>query len=358
MSIARVPALDGVRGLATIAVLLAHFEFQDVYEGHWWWKPAHSGWMGVDLFFALSGFLITGILLHNKGKNNYFREFYRRRILRIFPLYYAVLLYAAFCILVIDQMPQRLWSGYDGLGWYFGFIPNVAMALKGEWHWSTNWAGLSHLWSLAVEEQFYVVWPLLVLVMPQRLLPWFCVLLIGVGPELRILTAQQFDNSLAEYMLPYCRMDSLAAGSLLAAMQHQGWLNFSSNQRLLACDGLMTAGLVVLYCILTLETPWRNTFIAVGCGCFIYLALCSGGWVNKICNNAFLRHIGHFSYGMYIFHQLLRMPYTWYVREPLQTTGLPIAVVQIIYIVLVFSLSYGLARLSWRFIEQPFLARK
>lgn len=355
---ARVPALDGVRGLATVGVLIAHFEFHDVYDTHLYWKFAHSGWMGVDLFFALSGFLITGILLHTKGRSNYFRQFYWRRLLRIFPLYYTVLVYAALTIVLLERAPERLWQGYDALAWFFGFIPNVAMALKGDWHWSGNWAGLSHLWSLAVEEQFYVVWPMVVLLMPARGLPWLCAGLIAISPQLRALTEAQFGNNVASYMLPYCRMDGLAAGSLLAALRFNGHFTTQAPQRQLFRDILVSCAFAIGYIMLAIETPWRETFIGLACMSFIYLALCPGGLVHWFCNNALLRHLGHYSYGLYIFHQLLYMPFTWWIREPLEATGLPILAVQLLYIPIVFAISYGLARLSWRFIEKPFLDRK
>lgn len=356
---ARISALDGVRGLATLMVLCSHFLFEDVWHDCWWWGVAHSGWMGVDLFFVLSGFLITGILLDSRQKSGYFSNFYRRRVLRIFPLYYFALLLSIFAIVVIDRMPERVFQGYDSLVWFFAFIPNVALALKGDWVWQTNWVGLSHLWSLAVEEQFYIVWPLLVFLLPRRVLGIFSGILLVAGVYLRMWTDSMFGEwSIASYVLPYCRMDGLAAGSLLAvlvrgkALQLEGW------QRELGRDLTFLAGMILLYFVVAGNSHWRGTVMALFFMGFTYLALCSEGRVRQICETAFLRHIGKYSYALYVFHQMFRMVYGWYLREPLQATGWPAEVVQLLYQILAFGATYGLARLSWRFLEKPFLDMK
>jgi peptidoglycan/LPS O-acetylase OafA/YrhL len=357
----RIPALDGVRGLATLSVLLSHFWFHDVYGAEWWYKLAHSGWLGVDLFFVLSGMLITGILLRTKGQPTYFREFYRRRVLRIFPLYYAVLIYAALAILIIDRQPARLWQGYDSLGWFLAFIPNVAIALKNspDWLWQTNWAGLNHLWSLAVEEQFYLVWPLVVLLLPRPWLGVVCVLMLAAGFPLRLWTDAQFGQewSLAAYVLPYCRMDGLAAGSLLAVLQHGGHLTFRGWQRDLVRDAFVVLLICTLYLLLAAPSQARGSVAALMFGCFAYLAQ-GPGLTQRLCEHPLLCHFGQYSYGMYVFHQLLLMVYTWCFRQPLEATGMPIGMAQALYIALAFAATYGLARLSFRFIEQPFLAMK
>ncbi len=357
----RVPALDGVRGIATLSVLLSHFWFHDVYESKWWYKLAHSGWLGVDLFFVLSGMLITGILLRTKGRADYFGEFYRRRVLRIFPLYYVVLLYAAFAIVVVDGQPARLWQGYDSLGWFFAFIPNVAIALKNspDWLWQTNWAGLNHLWSLAVEEQFYLIWPMAVLLLPRPWLGVLCVAMIAVGFPLRLMTDAQFGHewSLAAYVLPYCRMDGLATGSLLAVLQHGGWLTFRGWQRDLVRDAFVILLMVTLYIMLIDPSQMLVSVAALMFGCFAYLAQ-GPGLTQRLCQHPLLCHFGQYSYGMYVFHQLLLMVYTWYIRRPLEASGIPIDVAQALYTMIAFGVTYGLARLSFRFIEQPFLSMK
>lgn len=357
---ARIPALDGVRGLAALMVLLSHFLFDDVWQGYWWWPLAHSGWLGVDLFFVLSGFLITGILLDTKTRANYFREFYRRRVLRIFPLYYGVLLWSVFAILVIDRAPQHLWNGYDSLAWYFAFLPNVALALKGDWLWQTNWAGLSHLWSLAVEEQYYIVWPLVVWLLPRRWLLPLCAGILFSGVWLREMTDRQFGQqwSIASYVLPYCRMDGLAGGSLLAILFRLEWLRVTKAGHALARDFTFICGMALFYWLVAENSHWRGTFTALFFAGFLYLALCAGSGVQRVCNTTFLRHLGQYSYGLYVFHQMLLMVYFWCFRQPLERTGWAPEIVQAVYTLLAFAATYGLARLSWKYLEKPFLDLK
>jgi peptidoglycan/LPS O-acetylase OafA/YrhL len=345
----RISSLDGVRGLATLMVLSSHFWFDEVYSNEWWWSVGQSGWMGVDLFFVLSGFLITGILLKTKGQVNYFSGFYYRRALRIFPLYYAVLLYSVFAILVIDQQPEHLWNGYDSLGWMFAFLPNVAMALKNGWLWQTNWAGLSHLWSLAVEEQFYLFWPLAVWVLPRKWLPYFCIFLLVIGTPIRNWTDLVFGHKWSEaaYVLPYCRMDGLAAGSLLAVLTHLDKIKFKGIEQVILRDLTFLSFLGLFYYLVAGDSQIRGTFAALTFAGFVYLALCEKSAIRSLCENRFLRHVGMYSYGLYIFHQLLRMPFTWYIQQPLISTGLSMYIVQILYMLLAFAATYVCARISW-----------
>ena len=162
--------LDGLRGLAILMVMAFHFA---------WVQPPRSlpaklfvfvgsfGWAGVDLFFVLSGFLITGILLDSKSEPYYFRNFYARRILRIFPLYYSVLLVTLVVLphFVSYDTPE-LTALLRSQAWLWLYSANVSVAVEhGHWLWNADWLRLGMLWSLAVEEHFYLVWPLLVFVL-------------------------------------------------------------------------------------------------------------------------------------------------------------------------------------------------
>lgn len=356
----RIAALDGVRGIATLLVLVSHFLFADVYGDRYWWSVAQCGWIGVDLFFVLSGFLITGILLHKKGRSDYFRDFYRRRVLRIFPLYYFSILLSLIAILLIDREPHHAVDGYNSLGWYLAFIPNFAMAWGNVWVWQTNWVGLAHLWSLAVEEQFYILWPLVVLIVPRKwMLALLCLLLIYISPALREHTDLVFgDKSIAAYVLPYCRMDGLAFGSLLAVMNSSGWLTFKGWQKDLARDLMFVSGMFVFYILIAIETHWRETAIAAMFFGMVYLSMSKDSKIKQLCEIPFFMHIGQFSYGMYVFHQMFRVIFETIFKKPLIASGMPMAMAQIIYILICIAVSYGLARLSWRFIEERFIKMK
>jgi peptidoglycan/LPS O-acetylase OafA/YrhL len=361
---ARITALDGVRGLATLMVLESHFLFNDTYNKAWWYPIPYAGWLGVDLFFILSGFLITGILLHTKTRAHYFRDFYRRRILRIFPLYYAVLLFAVFAILVIDRQPEHLWNGYDSLAWFFAFIPNVALALKGYWVWQTNWAGLNHLWSLAVEEQFYLIWPLVVFLLPRKALLVLCLVLLGSAEYLRDWTNVLFDGpwvrqpGLAGYVLPFSHMDGLAAGSLLAILVNLKVFKWDRLEYSLIRDLTFLSGMFWLYWLVTKGESWRISITVLFFSGLVYLALAPFGFVRSFFNGRFLRHLGMYSYALYVFHKMFWQQFEWHIRAPLMDTGMPVWLVQIFYMLACFGITYVLARLSWRFIEQPFLKLK
>jgi peptidoglycan/LPS O-acetylase OafA/YrhL len=354
-----IPALDGVRGIAIVLVMLSHFLLVD------WWTNLHlytfiqGGWMGVDLFFVLSGFLITGILLDTKGRPNYWSGFYRRRLLRIFPLYYTVVIITWFATYFIEN--QRP-AGYDSFGWFFGFAPNIAIGLKNDWSWHSHIFNLNHLWSLAVEEQFYIFWPLMVYLLPRRYLLGLCVLLVYFSTGLRHLTDEwmQMSMSRASYVLPYCRMDGLAAGSFLAIFLRLELNTFVPYDKWLARFLLVWMGYRIADALWFGNTQFLATMTALFFASFLYLALNTdpGAWVRRLCENRFLRHLGKFSYGLYIFHQMFE--YFWHdlFRDPMLKMGLNPVLAQSLYILLAFGGTYVLARISWVVIEQPFLRLK
>jgi len=213
---AYVPALDGVRGLAIIMVMLAHFTSYGglhpvVFLDRAYRSVVMLGGTGVDLFFVLSGFLITGILLDSRHEAGYFRNFYMRRVLRIFPLYYATL---AGCFLILplfrggDEELARLLSEQ---GWYWTYLANVRMALDG---WPA-FNSIGHFWSLAVEEQFYMVWPLAVFAVGGKRLRILCVMVI-LGSLLARVAFWQAGFLPRINVMTVARMDALAAGAFLA----------------------------------------------------------------------------------------------------------------------------------------------
>lgn len=198
-----IPGLDGIRGIAILLVMFFHLHI-----------PGFSlGWAGVPLFFVLSGFLITGILLEEKTEkfSDYLRSFYVKRTLRIFPLFYAYLAFN-FIVLFVTGRPA------DGYGWYLLYLQNYHMG----WELINNGSlpGIvGHTWSLAVEEQFYVVWPFLVYFLSRRQLALTCVLLIIASPIARWMILQGDGNVyMANVTLPSC-LDMMAYGALLALLR-------------------------------------------------------------------------------------------------------------------------------------------
>jgi peptidoglycan/LPS O-acetylase OafA/YrhL len=210
----RIPALDGLRGVAILLVLVMHAGFPGIavdssvsaplLHGYLW--VALLGWCGVDVFFVLSGFLITGILVRAKGSPHYFRDFYARRALRIFPLYYLALL------LLFVVLPRPA-AAAPGEAWASClYVQNWLYGLRGVFSDPAR----TITWSLAIEEQFYLLWPALVLWTTPQGLRRLCVATIVGAIALR--AALLLGGAEHVYFLTPCRLDALAAGALLAVV--------------------------------------------------------------------------------------------------------------------------------------------
>jgi peptidoglycan/LPS O-acetylase OafA/YrhL len=205
ISDSHIPALDGVRGLAI--VLVVGFHSQVLLDGsnageRLWLNVFSAGWSGVDLFFVLSGFLITTILIQSRGESNYFRNFFMRRVLRIFPLYFGSLL----LLFSLLNVPELQW-------WYWLFVQNWVPVFDGTY----QPMALQPFWSLAIEEQFYLVWPIIICLLHPRHILTFCVFATAVALAARcIAKAKGVDPWIIATVTPF-RIDALALGALVAS---------------------------------------------------------------------------------------------------------------------------------------------
>jgi peptidoglycan/LPS O-acetylase OafA/YrhL len=361
------PSLDGLRGVAVLLVLLFHFTHLDAPGGpveRALVEAARVGWSGVDLFFVLSGFLITGILLDAKNGRNYFRNFYLRRALRIFPLYYA---YLAVLFLVLPSIvaAARLDPRGDTQAWMWSYLGNVLFAMRRGFEASPHAA---HFWSLAVEEQFYLVWPLLVWLLPRRGLVWACAAAIVGAFTLRAGILKATWNATAAYVLTPCRMDALATGALVAAIVREGGL---ARLRRLAPAVLGFSALVIAALWLRRGTffggdptvqVWGFTALAVLYGSVLVLALTlpAASPLGRTLAHPFLRTFGKYSYALYVLHYPL-----FHVLEAngLSASAIPPVFGSRLPGLLLFvsgatALSYLAALASWHLIEKRFLALK
>ena len=197
--------LDTVRAVAVGMVIVSH------------WAPRtttfwFSGYVGVQLFFVISGFLITGILLDARRKADKFgiprsaalKSFYVRRFLRIFPLFYATL-----AIALLLGFPTVRAS----IGWLVLYLSNALFAIRGRWI-----GEIAHFWSLSVEEQFYLVWPVLILFTPKRLLLPLITSAIVLAPVFRFTCSALGINGIAVAVLPFSSLDTLGLGAMLALL--------------------------------------------------------------------------------------------------------------------------------------------
>lgn len=302
------PALDGLRGIAIILVILYHnFNFIEYFN---------YGWLGVDLFFVLSGFLITNILLNSLTSENYFRNFYARRVLRIFPLYYFSLLLFLFLIPAIN--PSLLDMSYykEHQVWFWTYLQNWPLIIKSD----ESGIALNHYWSLAIEEQYYVLWPLVILLLkkPKRLfILCVLVLVIVIAARFYIWENSEYYPSYERAFL-FTRIDGILIGSMLAAI-------YKINPQLLRKYFTffllaLTAVNYLFYLYKQTQSPDFPVWAIAGFTTFSFIfaivvyeaVMKENRVVNYILTNPVLRFLGKYSYGFYIFHWpvfLLVKPY-------------------------------------------------
>ncbi len=344
--------------MAVLMVLLCHFQLP---TSHWIWQVFYKGGFGVYLFFVLSGFLITRILLSEKNKPAYFRNFYARRTLRIFPLYYGVLALQFWVLLPIFPTPHILADAhYQGWLWAYGY--NILTAVKGHFVFSSDWMWLGHFWSLAVEEQFYVVWPFIVLALGRESLLKLCIGIVAMTPILRLAFYAAGANQYWVWMFTICQMDSLALGAMLACLESSGRLNAVVP---MARRVVLAVGAILVICSFfyprapetTLPLIFYHGAVALFFGAIVALAVCGAfRWLD----NRVLREVGQKSYGMYVFHVPLLVLAVSYIHLPShlrQWTSHPY-LADIIFFSSMIIITYLVAFISYNAYEKHFLRLK
>jgi peptidoglycan/LPS O-acetylase OafA/YrhL len=359
-----IPALDGVRGLAILLVLthnLNPFQGGGRLIDRLAEFASNFGWVGVQLFFVLSGYLISGILLDTRGAPHYYRSFFGRRVLRIFPLYYGVLLVSLVVLPALGLAPERLLADRARGVWLWTYVINWAEPL------GAGVAAFPHFWSLAVEEQFYLIWPLVVRhTTPRRLLKVAAVLVV-VAFASRLALRLAGTGEAGPYMFTVCRMDALALGGAAAALLRiPAYREAATRWRGVT---LAVAGLFLLGFLATrgyprtsyLDQTFGYTILAITFAVLVLVAVLDHergrGWIGAMFENPVLRSFGKYSYGIYVFHQ----PLNQMIGEPILHRLLPLGTglkAGAVYIASVSAASYALAFLSYHGYEKHFLALK
>jgi peptidoglycan/LPS O-acetylase OafA/YrhL len=307
-------ALDGVRGLAILMVVCSH-AFESNYESRagivsFLGNLFYYGLFGVDLFFVLSGFLITGILYDSLQDNGYFRKFYARRALRIFPLYYGVLIV---CLLLTKPLHLH----WGDMGWMLllylqNLHPQTILSFSPGAH-----IGLYHFWSLAIEEQFYLVWPAIIyFVRDRRKLLLMTLAGSAAALLLRVVILLYDGSGFAIHVSTLCRADALLVGGALAMLYRSSlWprLTRLAPWGFLAFGGI-TAALIVLlehifvlsplHMLYWLETV-RYTLLALSFVWLVAWSLKRGSTCERIFQVSGLRFFGKYSYGIYVLHVII-----------------------------------------------------
>lgn len=335
----RLPALDVLRGIAILIVLVHHYVPEQ-------FKPPLF-WSGVDMFFVLSGFLITDILLKNVKAGNYYLTFYLRRAARILPLYWLLLL--AFW-LVMNLDPEMLGSSFAKhlpFWSYFTFTQNFLYSARN--FWRDPWLDVT--WSLALEEQFYIFLSISVRNLNKKYLTGLSIFLILLAPVLRFFA----DSPLASYQLPLHRADSLMLGVLIAIVwqSESGQAFFHNHKRyFLFALPVFFLGIAYLFEVEAgIGTPLAHFILA-----FFYADLMLLGLVSSpenpglLFGNKFLRWLGLRSYGVYLLHK----PFRLIVMTLLQKQSIVLA--PWANLLLVVILLFAFSEISYRLIEKPMMS--
>ena len=337
------PTFDGLRGIAILCVLIAHVS--SVFKG---------GWVGVDLFFVLSGYLITSLLRNEyyASGNISFGKLYARRALRLVP---ALLI----CVTIANLLwqftphyyhPNRLLATLAGLFYFANLVRWPVLGL------------LQHLWSLSVEEHFYLVWPIIVSTFLFRVSPrngaFFLVITVFLIAALRIfvfhckLTYGPF--VINSYSFTLCRMDAILMGALLAVVLshndnviHRKKVNINWSLGICLCL-LATVVLVVPES----NVYWYNGgFIFTNLLCLYIVAIAAKNPSQPLLSSSILRWIGRRSYGLYLYHFPIFLALGILIRKDSSVNYLLVTALR-------FAATIVVAEVSYRFIERPVLRYK
>jgi peptidoglycan/LPS O-acetylase OafA/YrhL len=365
----RIKELDGLRGIAILLVMAFHiFKRAAYFTKHetllFISELSYIGWMGVDIFFCLSGFLITSILLRTKTDAHYFRNFYARRILRIFPLYYFVIIVISILLPWLDP----------------GHVPSLPVILPFLLTYLQNWMeffkiaslplSLGITWSLAIEEQFYFMWPAVVYYNTTERLIKICLGIISLSFIARAVSIffTPDTQEIASFFYPnlLTRFEELAFGALLGIlMSHPNWKERIRSSAFLifllpfSAFGILCItlfpSLVPYYSDFSL-TLWAYTLIPIFSAGLIAMLVThpEGSPLRRLFRSAPLQFFGKYSYAMYLLH----MPITLVLVDLLDSTHLKGWRIYFGYIFLVYAITAVLSLITWNLLEKPMLNLK
>ncbi len=334
------PQLDGLRGIAILTVLLHHFNVH---------LPAWVDWgpIGVRLFFLLSGYLITLSLWKLNARSvagaSWWRglwDFHARRFVRLAPVLYLMIVVA-----ILIGLPEYR----DAWQWHALFLTNFYATMQGWWP-----GAASHLWSLSVQEQFYLMWPFVILVIPRRVLPWAMLALFAGAFGFRFWASASGASDLLKWTMIPGVIDSFALGALIAcwkAAPERAPLASGGTGAAVAVAALACYVAARLLRYSTFDSPFLaliETFENVFLG-WVMLRTIEGwpGIIGRFFETRVLVYIGKISYGIYVFHVLVHV----LVGPWLDEIGLKPHVFA--RALVLCGVSIGVATLSWRYLEQP-----
>ena len=368
-------ALDGARGFAVLLVTVYHstlFREAESLLERALVAPIRVGWSSVDFFFVLSGFLITRILLREREAPHFFRAFYGRRFLRIIPLYY-LLLFVLFVLVPVFELgaaASYFWAPGAAREqvWYWLFLANLSDAAAGQFQHNF----LAVAWTLAIEEQFYFLWPFLVWKLEEKTLFRVCVGTIGFCLVARTVALVLGAHPLMIYIATPFQMDALAFGALIALIARQpkgldglGGLGTLGLPICFAAFGSLSAALIVHPQLLgapkglsLLAHPYMQSIgytlsAAFHASLIIHFLVHPSSKLSRFFASRPLVLVGTYSYGIYLLHLPIRWLSMRYLYNP-ATTDWPFLAEQALGYAIVVGLSVASAWTTWHFIESPF----
>ena len=356
-------SLDGLRGIAILLVIALHTLHLQQSRLAWSWVNAvlKSGWIGVDLFFVLSGFLITSILIATRDHPQRARNFYMRRALRILPAYYVYLALTMLVLVFVVNQPVLTDQALDWLPSLLFFAQNLTTAISVD---TPPVREFNHLWSLAIEEQFYLLWPWLVWRLDLRALPRVCLIVIASAWGCKMLLAATDVWEHGIYVLPFTRMDGLAAGAYLAAHRALGGGALPAWMRPLPWFGLLIL-LTVFFLQRGLLNHTAHITVLNTCATVLLFAgllhrtlvAQEDSLLRRILANPVLLFFGRYSYGLYLIHYGVD---TWMrlYAQPLLETVIAGNLMRVFLASGSVALSVLLAMLLHRWVEAPALRLK
>ncbi|CAL1518066.1 acyltransferase [Chitinophaga sp. MM2321] len=343
--------LDAIRGWAILLVLLYHF-----YADHI--SFLGIGWAGVDLFFVLSGFLITGILLDTKGKPAFFKNFYVKRVLRIFPVYFfvlAIMLYVipAISITAIPDLPYYL----KHQPWFWTYFQNWLFTFQG---YPTDRV-LRYTWSLCIEEQFYMFWPFLIYRLNTKNIIRVLLIFIITANLLRLIQIDGWNDNY-KYVNTFARLDTISIGALIAVL-------IRTRKDILEkyTPFVMVLSVTMLVVIIGYKKSlyFGNlyaafTFLALLFGSIIIWSLSSNipRGLSIAVNNRTMIFLGKYSYGIYLYHVPIHFWVTTGLLDYLSNTGSLNIYTTLLIKTAILLITIGISVLSFKYFETPFLKLK
>ncbi|OGV64984.1 MAG: hypothetical protein A3K19_16425 [Lentisphaerae bacterium RIFOXYB12_FULL_65_16] len=374
ITLGRIEALDGLRGWAAMAVVVHHLFISGGGEvialGHpigiLIMKLALFGRHGVDFFFVLSGFLITSILLESRTDKSYFRTFHVRRMLRILPLCYGCLLVVFVLIPWLTHGASQWVTPLKTQVFFWTFTNNVLCFIDGVAFPIAPAYNLVHFWALAVEEQFYLVWPFLVFLLSPRGIVRTSLLLIVVAVLTRAgMEVVGFHTQI--WYFTFARVDALAVGTCLAAVRFENGWSWEAVKRVapqsLLLLAVLTGGLALVprsMCVGTIEVL-RYLVFALFFGSLVVVCVADqgSGALLKVISNPASRRLGEYSYGIYVYHGLLIPCFgIWFRPESIACRAQSQVAGLVWYMLWATAVSVALAAVSYHLYEKPIVNLK